>query len=157
MDAVFKTEKAIFNFRVAGIWIVNDHVLLHKDVDDLNWALPGGRVAIGEDTEQTIVREFSEELGVSVIVDSLIWTNESFYTYRGLKFHELGFYYKISANDASSFFKAEPFYGLEGERFIYKWAPIEEIKELPIFPEFLKDGIKEIPEYPQHIVTKVWN
>lgn len=27
MDAVFKTEKAVFNFRVAGVWIEKDHVL----------------------------------------------------------------------------------------------------------------------------------
>lgn len=154
MDAVFKTEKAVFNFRVAGIWIVNDHVLIHKDVDDLNWALPGGRVAIGEETEQTIVREFSEELGVNVIVNSLIWTNENFFSYRGADFHEIAFYYKVSANETTTLFKKEPFYGLEGERLIYKWVPIEEINEISVFPEFLIEGIKDIPEYPQHIVTR---
>ena len=46
MDVVFKTEKAVFNYRVAGIWIENGHVLLHRDVNESQWSLPGGRVEI---------------------------------------------------------------------------------------------------------------
>lgn len=157
MDAVFKTDKAVFNFRVAGIWVVNNHVLLHKDVKDAHWSLPGGRVAIGEETMRSIEREFLEELGVNVSVDRLLWTNENFFNYRDEDFHEIAFYYKVSADEAPTSFKTEPFYGLEGERLIYKWTPIEEINDMNIVPEFIKRGIKELPEYPQHIVVKEKN
>ncbi|MDQ0351897.1 hypothetical protein J2R98_001729 [Alkalibacillus filiformis] len=34
MDAVFRTEAGIFNYRVAGVLIHNDCVLLHKDKED---------------------------------------------------------------------------------------------------------------------------
>ncbi|QED46353.1 NUDIX hydrolase [Cytobacillus dafuensis] len=154
MDAVFQTERAVFNFRVAGIWIVDHHVLLHRNVDDVYWALPGGRVVIGEDTQTSIVREFAEELGAQVTVDRLLWTNENFFTYKGKEFHELAFYYKISSEETARFFKTESFYGLEGDRWIYQWMPIDEINKIVLFPEFLKEGIKEIPDYTQHIVDR---
>lgn len=41
MDVVFKTERAVFNYRVAGIWIEDDHMLLHKAVNERHWSLPG--------------------------------------------------------------------------------------------------------------------
>lgn len=44
MDVVFKADKAVFNYRVAGIWIKNGYVLLHRFVNDDFWTLPGGRV-----------------------------------------------------------------------------------------------------------------
>ncbi|MEQ2529277.1 hypothetical protein WMO40_21610 [Bacillaceae bacterium CLA-AA-H227] len=50
MDVVFHTEIAIFNYRVAGIWIKNGHILLHRDVNEENWSLPGGRVKMAEDS-----------------------------------------------------------------------------------------------------------
>lgn len=54
---MFKTEKAIFNYRVAGIWIEDGHVLLHKAVNESNWSLPGGRVEIAEEAQVSIKRE----------------------------------------------------------------------------------------------------
>ena len=41
MDVVFKTEKAVFNYRVAGIWIENGHVLLHRDVNETTGRFQG--------------------------------------------------------------------------------------------------------------------
>ncbi|MGE7696694.1 hypothetical protein ACQKNC_21810 [Lysinibacillus sp. NPDC094177] len=35
MDVVLKTDRAVFNYRGAGIWINNEHVLLHKFVNDV--------------------------------------------------------------------------------------------------------------------------
>jgi 8-oxo-dGTP pyrophosphatase MutT (NUDIX family) len=41
-------------------------VLLVRRADDGNWELPGGRVEIGETASETVVREVSEEAGVTV-------------------------------------------------------------------------------------------
>ena len=69
MDVRFQTGSKRFNYRAAGILIEQDHVLLHKQVDDQYWALPGGRVELGEQARDTIVREMKEELGYEVHVD----------------------------------------------------------------------------------------
>ncbi|MGD6873483.1 hypothetical protein ACQCU1_15000 [Sutcliffiella horikoshii] len=48
MDVVFHTEKAVFNYRVAGVWIQDGRILLHRASEDKIWSLPGGRVEMNE-------------------------------------------------------------------------------------------------------------
>ena len=62
LDVVFRTDKAVFNYRVAGIWVENGHVLLHRAVNDHHWSLAGGRVLIAEESKSSLKREFFEEL-----------------------------------------------------------------------------------------------
>jgi ADP-ribose pyrophosphatase YjhB (NUDIX family) len=58
--------------------IINDHhgrLLLIKrghEPDAGLWSLPGGRVEPGETDEQAVVREVSEETGLSVVCDRLV-------------------------------------------------------------------------------------
>jgi len=47
-------------------------LLLHRRSDNGHWALPGGRIEIGESVEQAIVREVREETGLHVRVENLI-------------------------------------------------------------------------------------
>lgn len=153
MDAVFETDKAVFNYRVAGVWIQDGHVLLHKSVNDNHWALPGGRVEITEESQKGLFREFQEELGIDVKVERLLWSVENFFDFNGTNFHEIGFYYKVSLKDDYKF-STEEFYGMEGDHLIYKWIPIDDLDELSLQPEFLKAEIKDIPMNPKHIVVK---
>lgn len=151
-DVVFKTDVATFNYRVAGVWIINGHVLLHKSVNDEHWALPGGRVGIMEESKIGLQREFKEELDVEVQVENLIWTTENFFKYQGKDIHEIGFYYKVTSS-SESIFNPEDFFGFEGERLIFKWVPIVELDGISLYPDFLIAGIKDIPKYPCHVVV----
>lgn len=154
MDVVYKTDEAVFNFRVAGIWIENGHVLIHKDVNDDHWLLPGGRVQLTEETQAGIEREFREELGIDVTIERLVWVAENFFDYAESNFHEIGFYYKVTSNQTSSFFSGNPFNGIEGERLIFKWVPIEELQEIKLYPEFLKKALNNLPSKTEHIIQK---
>lgn len=87
------------------------HVLLHRDKNDSHWSLPGGRVRIGEESSESLEREFQEELGIDIEVEHILWTSENFFQYHGRNFHEIGFYYKVNAQD--NFLKQEDFFGLE--------------------------------------------
>ncbi|MGM0900907.1 MAG: NUDIX hydrolase [Bacillota bacterium] len=152
MDAVFKVENGVFNYRVAGVMIENGHVLLHKQVNDKHWALPGGRVKVLEDSVAGIKREFMEELGVPVKVEHLLWVTENFLTYHDANFHELGFYYKVSSEKMMQ--QDEAFYGLEGERLLYQWVLINKLDEITLYPEFLKTDLKNLPACTQHIIIR---
>lgn len=152
MDATFYIENAVFNYRVAGIMIENGHVLLHKQVNDMHWALPGGRVEVLEDSKACIIREIKEELGFNVIVNNLLWITENFFKYNERDFHEIGFYYKVSSAEGTTNFSKEAFYGEEGERLIYKWTPINELDNILLYPEFLKTSLKDLPSTPQHLI-----
>ena len=43
-DILFKTERFVFSYRVAGVLVQNGCVLLQKPPDDDGYALPGGHV-----------------------------------------------------------------------------------------------------------------
>lgn len=150
MDAVFETDAGIFNYRVAGVWIIDNHVLLHKSVYEENWALPGGRVKIKEESTTGLRREFQEELDIDVEVNKLLWTTENFFTYEGKPFQEIAFYYLVSASSDYEI-KLDAFYGNETDKpLVYKWVPVANLDTLSLQPAFLKSGIKEIPIHSEH-------
>lgn len=68
-DLKFKMDKSIFNIR-SCIIIRNSKsdVLVQrlKGEDDNNWALPGGKVRLGESSETCIKREIMEEFGINL-------------------------------------------------------------------------------------------
>lgn len=153
MDAVFKTSEGVFNYRVAGVWIEKDAVLLHKSINDSHWALPGGRVAMMEESKAAVEREFLEELGIQMKAEKFLWSTENFFTYREENFHEIGFYYLVSPIETYQY-ESEPFWGIEGERLIYQWIPLEDLEEIPLQPAFLKEALKNLSKESRHIVIK---
>lgn len=60
---MFHGDDYIFGYRVAGILLRDNKILLQKPTSDTGYALPGGHVEFGETSTQTLVREFKEEIG----------------------------------------------------------------------------------------------
>lgn len=67
-----------FNYRVAGVLVRGNMVLLHKEEKDQYWYLPGGRCELMETSVETLVREFREEANATVTVQRLLWVIENF-------------------------------------------------------------------------------
>lgn len=65
--------------RVAGILLKGDEILLiaHKKNGDIYWLLPGGGVDYGESLEEALVREFQEELNITVNVNDVAIISDS--------------------------------------------------------------------------------
>ncbi len=84
---------SIFNYRVAGLAVDGDRVLLHRTEIDDWWSLPGGRVEAGESSPEALVREMSEEMGADILVRRLLWVAEVFFENAGVRHHELGLYF----------------------------------------------------------------
>lgn len=154
LDVVFKTNQSVFNYRIAGIWIDNGHVLLHRIVNDNHWSLPGGRAIIAEESKLSIKREFLEELNVDIKIERLVWIVENFFNYDGKDFHEIGLYYSVKSDGKSIEFGEKPFHGVEGERLIFKWTPINELQNVELYPEFLKTALSNLPYNTEHLVVR---
>ncbi|MCF2504237.1 NUDIX hydrolase [Dyadobacter sp. CY107] len=139
-------DGALFNYRVAGVAIVNGKVLLHKTPSDKFWSLPGGRASLFEFSKDTLIREMQEETGMDVLVGEMLWVSENFFVYNEMKHHELGFYYKM---EIPSLTDLNDFIGVEGDgELLFKWHPIAEISNLRLYPEFL---ITELAQYPLRV------
>jgi ADP-ribose pyrophosphatase YjhB (NUDIX family) len=153
MDIVFKDGQSVFNYRVAAVWLHEGHILLHRDAKANDWSLPGGRVAFGEDSIDSLKREMKEELNVVVDVERLLFVNENFFPFQNHQFHEIGFYYLVSLNN-NHLFQQGPFYGEEGERLIYQWVPLSTIENITLYPEKFKSLLNKLPDNVEHIVTR---
>jgi len=61
MDLTLDVEDYKLNIRAGGVIIHNGKILVHKNINKGHYCLPGGRIEIGESSEQTIKREIQEE------------------------------------------------------------------------------------------------
>lgn len=149
----FKIDNGTFNFRTAGLLFYKNKVLIHRLVKDDFYAFPGGRVEMFENTENTIIREMNEELGIKVSVNRLLWVCEHFYTHNNSKYHEICFYYLLQCSDDSLTNKGDSFYVTEGKNeFEFKWVGVNAVKDEILYPAFIKDRIQNLPSSVERIV-----
>ena len=74
-----RIDGALFNYRVAGVAVLNGKVLLHKTPSDNYWTLPGGRCELFEFSKDTLQREMQEETGMDVRAGEMRWVSENFF------------------------------------------------------------------------------
>lgn len=144
-------QGALFNYRVAGVAIVNGKVLLHKTPSDNYWTLPGGRAELFEFSSDTLQREMLEETGMHVEAGQMLWVSENFFRYNGDRYHEIGFYFEMKITDLKS---QEDFPGAEGQdELLFQWHLIEKLHSIPIYPEFLADELRKSPLRPGNFTS----
>ena len=142
------------NIRAAAIIIHNNKILMHHDIVAGHYALLGGRVAIGEDSMQTIKREIFEEMEKEIEVKEYAATIENFFPGEGRKTHEIQFVYKAEFADEKDKALQTTIKNLEGnENIQYEWLDLNKIDEYPILPLVVKDILKE-NNYPTHKIQK---
>ncbi len=152
-DIFFKTANHVFSYRVAGILIRDGKVLLQKPVDDVGYAFPGGHVEFGETNEDTLVREFREEISADIRVDGLRWVGELFFPWADKVCHQICLYYDISLKDETqipfdrSFFATDEHdsrvFDLE-----FSWVSIGEIGDVEVYPANARELLRELLKDP---------
>jgi len=142
------------NIRAAAIIIHNNKILMHNDLEAGHYALLGGRVAIGEDSMQTIKREIFEEMEKNIEVKEYAATIENFFPHEERTTHEIQFVYKAEFTDEKDKKIETTIENLEGNKNIqYEWLDLNKIDEYPILPVIVKDILKE-NNYPTHKIQK---
>jgi len=149
-DWIFSDDNNICHFRVAGVLIRNGKVFLQKVEND--YALPGGHVNFGETSENALVREFKEEIGVDIFCDRLLWVEENFWKWGNKNAHGISFYYLISLKDNKDLPDDFAGFSNDNNNVSLQWIPIETMQKLTIYPEFVKDKIESLADYTEHFV-----
>ena len=147
---------AKFVYRVAGIALRSDQVLLHRMIHDDFWSMPGGRGELLEPSPETLRREMREELGINVKIGRLLWVVENFFVEGGVHCHELGFFYLMSFPPDCLLYHTEgPFLGdEEGIELIFEWHQLDGLEETALYPSFFRKALASIPETTEHIVHR---
>lgn len=153
MDLTLDVEDYKLNIRAGGVIIHNNKILTHRDVNKDHYCLPGGRIEIGESSEQTIKREIQEELGKQIEIIGYIATIENFFEMENKKYHEIFFLHRIE------FVKEEDkkidytMHNVEGKEYLqYEWLDLDKIEEYNILPGCLKEVLKS-RNFPTHIIN----
>ena len=156
MDISFKTDEGRFNYRVAGIIVHNNKLLIMKDQHSPYFYIPGGRVKMNELSEEAIIREVREELNINIKINRLLWVNENFFHEETSdeRFHEICFYYLLDMTDDKLTNKGNEFLLKENEEhdFSFYWKDIDKINDLNIYPLFIKKNILQLPQVITHVV-----
>jgi 8-oxo-dGTP pyrophosphatase MutT (NUDIX family) len=135
-----------FNPSARAVVIRDGHVLLQRAEQDSFWALPGGRIELGEEARQTIVREMGEELGEAARVGRLLWIVENFFTVGETRLHEIGFYQEVGLPGLEV---GPEFRGRE-PHLVFRWFALAELGRHDVRPAFLKTGLCTLPSCTEH-------
>lgn len=124
---------------MAGILVNNGYILVQREKGGSEYAIPGGHVKIGETLADALTREYEEEMGLSISIRHLLWTEECFWDWNGISTHNISFYYLIELTDewvtaAQNQFVCHK----DNPKVEYGWVSIDKLKEIKIYPNFLK-------------------
>lgn len=158
-DILFKTEDFIFSYRVGGILIHNGKILLQRPEND-DYAIIGGHIQSMETMQETLKREFEEELHAKIEVENLLAVGEIFFPWGNMPCHQICFYYTIRLEDMNSIPMEGIFQGydeLDNRRMDldFCWIPLDELKNgLKVYPLELIPYIIENGKETVHFISK---
>ncbi|SNS84216.1 8-oxo-dGTP pyrophosphatase MutT, NUDIX family [Ekhidna lutea] len=133
-----------FNFRSIALLIEDNSILIQRDLKDDFWALPGGRVELFENSNDTVVREIYEELGWKVQANRPVWFIENFFKIGRTNFHEIATIYLMDLVDYAKHEPAHEFKGLE-DHLIFQWFDISKLDQINFRPRELRSKLGHLP------------
>lgn len=158
-DILFKTDDAVFSYRVGGVLIRNGKILLQRPAGD-DYSIIGGHVSFLETTEETLKREFEEEIHAKIDVERLLAVGEVFFPWGKRPCHQVCLYYLVHLTDESAIPLEGVFHGyddLGNERINldFCWVPLDEIRRgLKVYPQELMPHILDMRADTVHFVSK---
>ena len=153
MDITVEVEGQMLNIRTAMCMIHNNKLLTHRNINSDHYAIPGGRIQIGEDSAKALKREVMEEMGKEIELIGYVTTIENFFEMNGKKYHEIEFVHLAEFKNEEDKKIEETIKNIEGKEYLqYEWVDINKIDEYPIMPKAIKQGIKE-GKFPTHTIN----
>ena len=153
MDITIDVEEYKLNVRAAGIIIHNNKILTHRNIKSDHYALLGGRIEIGEDSEKTIKREIQEELGKQIEIIEYAATIENFFEMENKKYHEIYFLHRIEFENEEDKKINYTMHNVEGKEYLqYEWLDLDKIEEYNILLGCLKEVLKS-RNFPTHVIN----
>ncbi len=154
-DWFFQVGNNICDVRAVGVLIKDGKILVQRERNGNEYALPGGHVKIGETLEEGLVREYKEEIGADISCEKMLWSEECFWEWSGRNMHNLSFYYLVALHgfaelpDNGGFISQK-----DNDNVLIGWLPIDELANVKIYPEFLKKEIYRLDDSLKHFVSK---
>ena len=138
-DINFSEGNDRFNFRVAVYITHGDEVLVQGCHSAGHHNLIGGRVQMGENTYEAIIRELKEELNITGVYPTLIQVAENRFEWLGKKVQELVFIYHLEAEGEIYNQLQQTKNVLDNDDDFLVWTTKQELKNLKCLPTLIYD------------------
>lgn len=157
MDIQMYDNQSRFKLRTSALIIENNKLLLAKNTNenDPTYYTVGGKIEMGESSQEAVLREAFEETGIDYEIDRLVYVQELFYDASFLPqashFHEIIFHYLMKPKAIIDF--ANDSYTQSGFKENLHWIPLDEVKNMYTYPRFLGDQLMNLPSQIEHLIS----
>ena len=139
-----KVGSTVFGVRATALILQNRKLLVTKDKD--KYYTIGGAIQVDERTEDAVVREVREELGVKAQAGQLAFVVENRFEQAGIHYHNIEFHYLVDL------FEGAPLIMQEDEKSQpCEWIDLDQLQNIQLVPAFLKIALPNWDGQLRHI------
>ena len=139
-----KLNQTVFGVRTTALIVENGRLLVIEDKD--GFYTIGGAIQVNEATEEAVVREVKEELGVASRAGQLAFIVENRFKQAGIHYHNIEFHYFVDLLEDAPLTMQE-----DTKSLPCHWIALEALSSVDLKPAFLKSALPEWNGQLQHI------
>ena len=132
----FRTKEGntVFGVRATALILQNRKLLATKDKD--KYYTIGGAIQVNERTEDAVVREVREELGVKAQAGPLAFVVENSFEQDGVSYHNIEFHYLVDLLEDAPLTMQE-----DEKTQPCEWIHLDKLEDIQLVPAFLKTAL----------------
>ena len=139
-----KVDNTVFGVRATALILQNRKLLVTKDKDQ--YYTIGGAIQVNESTEDAVVREVREELGVRAQAGQLAFVVENHFEQDGVSYHNIEFHYLVDLLEDAPLTMQE-----DEKRQPCEWIDIDKLEGINLVPAFLTTALPDWDGQLRHI------
>ena len=139
-----KVGNTVFGVRATAL-IVKDNRLLVVEDEDVFYTI-GGAIQVDEATEDAVVREVKEELGVASKAVQLAFIVENRFEQAGVHYHNIEFHYLVDLLEDAPLTMQE-----DAKPLPCQWLALDDLYTVNLKPAFLKTTLPNWDGQLRHI------
>ena len=141
-----------FIYRVGGIAVHNERLLVEHDSEHRFCFVPGGRVEYGENAMQALAREVREELGEDATIGRLALVTDNLFELDGSRYQEMALYFLIEFAPGSPVLDRDGSFEGSEPGTVFQWIPLDAVEQANLFPTLLQPRVKAMPKNTEYVV-----
>ena len=142
-----KMDRTVFGVRATAL-IVKDNRLLVVEDEDGCYTI-GGAIQVNETTEDAVVREVKEELGVTSKAGPLAFVVENHFEQAGIHYHNIEFHYFVDLLEDAPLVMQK-----DTKPLPCRWLALDDLHTVNLKPAFLKTALPDWDGQLRHIHLK---
>ena len=142
-----KVGNTVFGVRATALILQNRKLLVTKDKG--KYYTIGGAIQVNESTEEAVVREVREELGIKAQAGQLAFVVENRFEQVGVHYHNIEFHYIVDLLEDAPLTMQE-----DAKPLPCRWLALDDLHTVNLKPAFLKTALPDWDGQLRHIHLK---